>query len=111
FASFQTKDFITQDFGSNATGPFVLGVVYNDANHNNFYDQGEGLAGVTVKPDSGSFFAVTGTAGGFAFPVGTSGTLMVTASGGGLASPVTMQVTLTGVNVKVDFNGTAAAPS
>lgn len=109
--SFQTKDFITQDFGSNATGPFVLGVVYNDANHNNFYDQGEELAGVTVTPDSGGFFAVTGTAGGFAFPVSSSGTLMVTASGGGLASPITMQVTLTGVNVKVDFNGTAAAPS
>lgn len=111
---FQTKDFITQDFGtalSGTTGPFVLGVVYNDANHNNFYDQGEGLVGVTVTPDSGSFFAVTGTAGGFAFPVGTSGTLIVTASGGGLASPITMQVTLTGVNVKVDFNGMAAAPS
>ncbi len=97
------KDFITQDFGTNSKGPFVLGVVYNDTNQNNFYDPGEGIAGVTITPDSGTYFAVTGTAGGYAIPVGTSGTLTLTASGGSLSQPMTAHVTLTGSNVKVDF--------
>jgi len=84
-------------------GPFVVGVVYQDENPNGFYDSGEGLAGVTVTPDAGPAFATTGTAGGFAFPVGTSGTITITASGGGLSAPIQKQVTLTGNNVKVDF--------
>lgn len=101
------KDFITQDFGTTSTGPFVLGVVYSDTNNNNFYDIGEGLAGVTITPDSGNFSAVTGSAGAYAFPVGTSGVLTLTASGGALASPMTIKVTLTGVNAKVDFKATS----
>ncbi len=100
------KDFITEDFGTTSTGPFLLGVVYNDTNHNNFYDIGEGISGVTITPSAGSFFAVTGTAGGFAMPIGTSGTITVTASGGGITT-TTMQVSLTGSNVKVDFNASA----
>ena len=104
------KNFITQDFG-NSTGskPLLLGVVYSDKNGNGFYDIGEGLAGVTITPDSGDFMAVTGTAGGFAFPVGTSGTIMVTASGGPLTAPITLPVTLTGDNVKLDFIAGAAS--
>jgi len=102
------KDFITQDFGTNATGPFVLGVVYDDANANGAYDPGEGLDGVTVMPDSGSFYAVTGAAGGYAFPVAASGAIEVTASGGVLPTPVRTHVVLTGVNVKVDFRPSAA---
>src|SRR5205823_1123194 len=62
---------------------------------------------VTVTPDSGNFFAITGTAGAYAIPVGTSGTLMLTASGGSLAAPITLSVTLTGVNAKVDFKVTS----
>lgn len=98
------KNFITQDFGnSSGSKPLLLGVVYSDKNTNGFYDIGEGLSGVTITPDSGDFMAVTGTAGGFAFPVGSSGTIMVTASGGPLATPMTLSATLTGENVKLDF--------
>lgn len=100
------QDFLTQDFGRRDTvGPFLLGVCYNDANSNNFYDPGEGMAGVTINLSPvGSWKAVTGTAGGYSFPVGTSGTILVTATGGGFgASVVTKAVTLRGENVKVDF--------
>jgi hypothetical protein len=97
------KDFLTEDFGTRAVGPFVLGVVYMDTDHDGFYDPGEGLAGVSVAPDSGDFFAVTGAAGGFAFPVGTGGTINVTASGGALTEPMQTQIVLTGVNAKADF--------
>jgi uncharacterized protein YkwD len=97
------KNFITQDFGTTAAGPFVLGVVFSDKNGNGIYDPGEGLAGVTIAPDSGSFFAVTGTAGGYAFPAGTSGTITLTASGGSLSAPIVKMASLSGVNTKVDF--------
>lgn len=38
----------TQDFAYNERAQFVLGFVYNDANHNKKYDIGEGSAGVGV---------------------------------------------------------------
>lgn len=97
---------ITQNFArSGATpGPLVLGVVYRDANGDGFYSVGEGLAGVTVQPSSGTWYAVTSTSGGFAFPApATSGTLAVTISGPGVPAPFTKTVTLVPTNVKVDF--------
>ncbi|MCY3022868.1 MAG: PKD domain-containing protein [Planctomycetota bacterium] len=95
--------FVTEDFGLSSTGPFIVGVVYNDANNNNICDPGEGVAGVTITPDSGSNFAVSSTSGGYAIPVGTSGTVTLTATGGTFTAPLTQTVTLTGENVKVDF--------
>ena len=53
------KSLLTQDFGRSSVGPFLLGVVYQDSNHNGFYDAGEGLSGVTVAPGSGAFRATT----------------------------------------------------
>jgi len=97
------SDFITEDFGAVPdAGPFLLGVVYNDVNNNNFYNIGEGIGGVTITPSSGGYYAVSSSSGGYAIPVGTSGTMTVTASGPGFG-PVTKTVTLTGVNVKLDF--------
>ncbi|MGO9644197.1 MAG: hypothetical protein ACLPY5_05565 [Candidatus Bathyarchaeia archaeon] len=94
---------ITQDFGATGTaGPFLLGVVYNDLNGNNFYDIGEGISGVTITPNTGTYYAVSSTSGGYAIPIGTSGTITVTASGPGFG-PITKTVTLTGTNIKVDF--------
>ena len=59
---------ITQDFGAPARS-YILGVAYSDANANGSFDAGEGIAGITVTPDSGKWFAVTSTSGGFAIPV------------------------------------------
>ena len=42
---------ITQDFGGPARS-YILGVAYSDSNSNGSYDAGEGLAGITVKPDA-----------------------------------------------------------
>ncbi len=95
--------FITEDFGTSASGgPFLLGVVYNDANSNNFYDIGEGISGVTITPSSGNYYAVSASAGGYAIPIGTSGTITVTAQGAGFG-PITRTVTLTGYNIELDF--------
>jgi hypothetical protein len=102
---------ITEDFGAAANaGPFLLGVVYNDRNGNNFYDTGEGLAGVTITPSSSGYYAVSSSSGGYVIPVGTSGTITVTASGPGFA-PITKTVTLNGANVKLDFTISAQTNS
>lgn len=94
--------FITEDFGATSASPFLLGVVYDDKNGNNFYDIGEGISGVTITPSSGSYYAVSSSSGGYAMPIGTSGTITVTASGPGFG-PITKTVTLAGMNMKLDF--------
>ena len=97
---------VTQDYAlSDASpGPFLLGVVYRDSNHNGAYDTGEGLSGVRIVPAGAAFQAVSSTSGGYAIPItGLSGGLQVTFSGAPLTEPVTKPVSLTGENVKVDF--------
>lgn len=59
---------LTQNFGAPARS-YILGVAYLDANVSGSFEAGEGLAGITVTPDSGTWFAITSTSGGFAIPV------------------------------------------
>jgi hypothetical protein len=101
---------ITEDFGAANTGPFLLGVVYNDQNHNNFYDIGEGLAGVKITPSSGGYYAISSSSGGYTIPIGTFGTITVTSSGPTFA-PITKTVTLNGANIKLDFTASAQITS
>lgn len=100
---------ITQDFGLRSVR-YITGVVYNDKNANGFYDIGEGLSGVTVKPNRGTYYAVTSTSGGYAIPFTGSGSVVVTASEGGLAAPVTKTVDFSGENIKVDFIPASQGP-
>ena len=51
------------------SGPFLLGVVFDDKNGNDRYDPGEGLEGVRVEPDYGGYSAVTSASGGYAVPL------------------------------------------
>jgi hypothetical protein len=67
---------------------FIVGTVWNDADDDGLYDEGEGIGAVTVMPDSGTYFAVTGNAGGYAIPMGTAGAYEVTFSGGGLGASI-----------------------
>jgi hypothetical protein len=101
---------VTEEFARNSDGPFLLGVVYNDANSNGFYDVGEGLSGVRVTPSSGTYYAVTSTSGGYAIPVKTAGTsFTVTFSQGPLVSTYARSVTITaGQNLKLDLAPTSA---
>lgn len=77
---------------------YVLGVVYRDANKNNRYDAGEGVAGVQIDARAAGVTTKSGPAGGYALPVkdGVSGEL---ATGGGAVKPFAIK----GANVKVDF--------
>lgn len=51
------------------SGPFLLGVVFDDKNGNERYDPGEGLEGVRVEPDYGGYSAITSASGGYAVPL------------------------------------------
>lgn len=100
---------VTQDFGMRSVR-YIVGVVYADKNNNGFYDIGEGLEGVTIKPNRGSYYAVSSTSGGYAIPFSGSGSVTITASGGNLSAPVTKTVDFTGENTKVDFIPASAGP-
>jgi len=96
---------ITEDFALSATQPdtpFLLGVVYDDLNGNNFYDIGEGVQGVTISLDNGQS-TVSASSGGYSLPVDSPGTYQVTASGGPLSTPQIKEVTIGQDNVKLDF--------
>jgi hypothetical protein len=103
---YSTTSFLTQDFGTESgSGAFIVGVVYDDLDADGFYDAGEGLGGVAVTPAEGTYYAVTSASGGYAIPVTTSGTLEVTAEGGGLSGRAVKSVAVSpsGDNVKLDF--------
>ena len=100
---------VTQTFGTRMQR-YITGVVFADKNNNGFYDLGEGLEGVTIKPSRGTFYAVSSTSGGYAIPFTGSGSVTVTASGGNLSAPVTKTIDFTGENTKVDFVPASAGP-
>jgi len=82
---------------------FVVGTVWEDTNSNNQYDSGEGLAGVTVIPDKGAYFAVTSNSGGYAIPILANDTYTVTFSGGELSGTFTRAVTVGSSSVLLDL--------
>jgi hypothetical protein len=63
---------------------FLVGTVWRDLDMNGRYGAGEGVAGVTVAPDAGGYFAVTAAGGGYAIPITAAGTYQVSFSGGGI---------------------------
>ncbi len=98
---------VTQNFAysDNSFYSYITGVVYTDADGDNFYDPGEGVGEVTVTPATGQYYGKTSASGGYAFPYnGWSGTLQVTFSGGPLLSPVTREVQMDGWSRKLDLN-------
>jgi hypothetical protein len=63
---------------------FIVGTVWDDLDMDDEYDEGEGLSNVLVAPDHGTYYAITGAAGGYAIPVTSPGSYTVTFSGGDL---------------------------
>lgn len=89
------------------TRVFLTGVVFADGNGNGRYDVGEGLPGVTVSAGpAGS--VTTFDSGGYSLPL-PPGSYTVTASGGGLVTPLTHTVTVGRANVRVNFVTAPAA--
>ena len=99
----------TEDFGMRSVR-YITGVVYDDKNHNSFYDIGEGLEGVKVQPSRGGAWAVSSSSGGYAIPFSGNGSVTVTASGGPLSDPIVVNTSFEGENLKVDFAPASIAP-
>jgi len=94
---------VTEDFGRRSGQYFVVGVVYQDTNHDGFYSIGEGIGGVAVSTSQGNY-AYTSGSGGYAIPLAaTSGSVTVRAEGAVLGALQEYSVPLAGTNVKVDF--------
>lgn len=83
---------------------FIVGTVWNDLDFDGEYDEGEGLEEVMVVPDSGTYFAVTGAAGGYAIPITTPGSYTVSFYGGDLgASQVDLPVEVGSESILLDL--------
>ncbi len=103
---------ITQNFGRKSAQPWLLGVVYRDANGNKFYDPGEGLKGINVEvvrlSDNQRATTTTMSAGGYQIRL-EAGDYAVTFSGSGLSFVVTKMVTIRRENVKLDVTEDGAS--
>ncbi len=102
-----TENYCKASVTSTSYNLFIVGTVWTDANSNDMYDPGEGVSGVTVKPDSGTYYAVTGEAGGYAVPA-DAGSYMVTFSGAGLAR-ADFNVSVGSQSALLDYKNPAAA--
>jgi hypothetical protein len=97
---------VTEDFGARRGAlPFLLGVVFDDANRDGAYTPGEGIPNATIiaSGKAGTFTATSLSAGGYQVQL-PPGTYMLTASGGGLKGLANIgNVTIASDNVKRDF--------
>lgn len=82
---------------------FIVGTVWKDVNNNGRYDEGEGFNDVTVMPDKGAYYAITGDAGGYAIPITETGTVTITFSGGDLPAIGSETALLSDESVLLDF--------
>ena len=93
---------ITCDFGDSGDGDHVLlGVVYADADADQSYDAGEGVAQALIRDLTGGGVTCSASAGGYALPL-TEGdhTIQVSLPDGRTLS---RQVSMAGANLKHDF--------
>jgi len=81
---------------------FIVGTVWSDSNGNGLFDLQEGIGGVTVMPEGGSFYAVTSNSGGYAIPILVEGGIAVTFSGSSLVEDIVQRVTVGSDSVLVD---------
>ena len=81
---------------------FLVGTVWTDKNSNELYDPDEGLADVTVTPETGVYYAVTAASGGYALPLTASGSLTVTFSGTSLTQDVQKQILVNQDSILLD---------
>ena len=105
----------TQDFAYSASsGPYLTGVVFNDARiHDNFYEPGEGLGGISITAvrtsDNATFSITSYPSGAYTLAV-PAGTYTVTATGSGLGGAVVHNnVTVGSQNVEQDFTPAAGS--
>ena len=101
---------LTENFASDGGAPFVLGVVFDDQDGDNFFDPGEQLANVTVRTSDGRT-TTTGAGGGYEIRADGNESVTVTFSGGGLGASRILTASVGDQNVKLDLNVDIVAAS
>ena len=105
---------ITQNFATTGTTSFLGGVIYNDLDLDNFYDPGEGVAGVTIRINGIAVATSTATStatGAYYLPL-ANGTHALQMDGGGLSGVFATNVTMAGLNLQVNARAAEfAAPA
>ena len=81
---------------------FIVGTVWEDKDGDESYDPGEGLDGISVTPNHGTYYAVTGMAGGFAIPILAAGNYTVTIDGPGIQGVIEQTVSIAADSVLLD---------
>ena len=100
---------VTQNFATTGTTSFLGGVIYNDLDLDNFYDPGEGVAGVTIRIN-GNVVATSTAAGAYYLPL-ANGTHALQMDGGGLSGVFTTTVAMAGLNLQVNARAADFAPA
>ncbi|MGB0371777.1 MAG: CAP domain-containing protein [Opitutales bacterium] len=96
---------VVQNFGTQFNAvPFLTGVVFDDADGDNFYDAGEGIGGVEIRVDGNDYYAVTAESGGYSIPLssGQDGSYSVSVEGSDFSTSTTITVQ-NSENVKLDI--------
>ena len=82
---------------------FLVGTVWRDLNDNDQYDPGEGMGGISVRPDWGAYHAVTADSGGYAMPILEAGTYTVSFSGPGISGETIRTVSVDSQSLLLDL--------
>jgi uncharacterized protein YkwD len=91
---------LTEDFAKSGNNYFLTGVVYADANNNQFYDVGEGLDGITITTN-GKSYPVYST-GAYSIPL-TNGIYDVVITGSSLPNSINYQIQINNANIKLNL--------
>ncbi|WP_449221394.1 CAP domain-containing protein [Tistrella mobilis] len=105
--AYYNASIVTADFATSGSSRFITGVAYDDFNHDNFYNIGEGYGGLDLQisaDGSSTTSTTTSTAGGYALAFPTGGVATVTIHPGRQASVV--DVWRDAGNIKLDLSGT-----
>ncbi len=104
---------VTMDFGAQSNSSAqLLGVAYNDADHNGMYTPGEGAQGIVIEATNLATGQVTSTtsssAGGYQMALDPGSYQVVDKDNGVVLNSQTVNIGT--VNVKVDFNNIPDTP-
>jgi uncharacterized protein YkwD len=104
---------VTQNFGTRSDyAPQLVGVAFDDADGDAFYDMGEGLGGVTVTATglAGTYTTTTWASGGYQMAL-PDGHYTVSFSGAAFPDEVVSVVRIAGANAKLDADAAASGPA
>ena len=88
--------------GTDHFNRFLVGTVWQDMDGDGDFDGGEGISGITVRPDRGTYYAITSAGGGYAIPIMAEGRYFVSFTGEGVPA-ATLQTQVGASSILLDY--------